>query len=161
MKVFRSSKRTHLLVSPSKNPNIVDPTFNELRSFMRLSIVFVSADEVDEYIEHLIAYKTVYEKIIEGDEDLEEEEDIEDQLNTLARTDFSVKGLHTIIFRDDSANSRLLKLNFYICSLLSENRQPSFTFFINIQYWKSINSSIKSTINFLFIYGTFSKHQIN
>jgi hypothetical protein len=95
---------------------------------MRFPIVFVSADEADEYIKNLIAYKTVYKKIAAGelrlgvgnyvDEDLNEE-DIEDLLNFLARSDFNVKDLHTIIFLDDSANSRLLKPNSYICSLLS------------------------------------------
>jgi hypothetical protein len=67
------------------------------------------------------------------DEDLDEEDE-QDLLNALAVPDFSVKRLHTIIFLDDSANSRLLKPNSYICSLLSANRQPRFTFFINIQY---------------------------
>jgi hypothetical protein len=126
---------------------------------MRFPIVFVSADEADEYIKHLIAYKTVYEKIDEESEELEEE-DVEDRLHFLAVSDFSVKGLHTIIFLDDSANSRLLKPN-AIISLLSENRQPRFTFFINIQYWKGIYASIKPNINLLFIFGTFSKQQIN
>jgi hypothetical protein len=41
---------------------------------MRFPIVFVSADEADEYIKHLIAYKTVYEKIVKGDENLHEME---------------------------------------------------------------------------------------
>jgi hypothetical protein len=44
IKIFRASERTHLLVYISKNPNIIDPTFNELRSFMRFPIVFASAD---------------------------------------------------------------------------------------------------------------------
>jgi hypothetical protein len=48
------------------NPNIIDHTFNELRSFMRFHNVFVFRDEADEYIKHLIAYKTVYEKIANG-----------------------------------------------------------------------------------------------
>jgi hypothetical protein len=96
---------------------------------MRFPIVFVSADEADEYIKHLIAYKTVYEKIVEG----VDEEDEQDLLNSLAVPDFSIKGLHIIIFLDDIANSRLLKPNSYISSLLSECRQPRFTFFINIQ----------------------------
>jgi hypothetical protein len=163
IKIFRASERTHLLVYISKNPNIIDTTFNELRSFMRFPIVFVSADEADEYIKHLITYKTVYEKIIEGDEDVNEmnEEDIGDLLNSLGRSDFSVKGLHTIIFLDDSANSRLLKPNSYICSFLSGNCLPRFIFFINIQYWKGINAFIKPNINFLFIFGTFTKQQIS
>jgi hypothetical protein len=129
---------------------------------MRFPIVFVSADEANEYIKHLIAYKTVYEKIAPGEEDLNEidEDDVENLLNILARPDFSVIGLYTIIFLDDSANSRLLKPNSYICSLLSENRQPRFTFFINIQYWKGINASFKPNINLLFIFGIFSKQQI-
>jgi hypothetical protein len=50
IKIFRASERTHLFVYISKNPNIIDPTFNELRSFMRFPIIFVSADEADEYI---------------------------------------------------------------------------------------------------------------
>jgi hypothetical protein len=89
------------------------------------------------------------------------EEDIEDLLHSFGKSDFSVKGLHIIIFLDDCDKSRLLKPNSYICSLLSENRQPRFTFFINIQYWKEINASIKPNINLLFIFETFSKQQIN
>jgi hypothetical protein len=54
-----------------------------------------------------------------------------------------------------------LKPNSYICSLLSENKQPTFTFFINIQYWKGINASIKPNINLLFIFGRFSKQLIS
>jgi hypothetical protein len=131
---------------------------------MKFIIVFESADKADEYIQHLIAYKTVYEKIISNEENMNEmeEKDIEHVLVfSLARSDFSVTGLHTIIFLDDSANSRLLKPNSYNCSLLSENRQPRFTFFINIQYWKGKNASIKPNINLLFIFGTFSKQQIS
>jgi hypothetical protein len=161
IKIFRASERTDLLVYISKNPNIIDPIFHELRSFMRFSIVFVSADEADEYIKHLIAYKTAYEKIVEGvDEDLDEQDE-QDLLNSLAVPDFSIKSLHTITLLEDSVNSRLLKPNSYICSLLSENRQPRFIFFINIQYWKGINASIKPNFNLLFIFGTFSKQQIN
>jgi hypothetical protein len=70
---------------------------------MAFPIVFVSADEADEYIKHLIAYKTVYEKIANGELDNLDEEDIEDLLNSLAVQDFSIKGLHTIIFLDESA----------------------------------------------------------
>jgi hypothetical protein len=51
IQIFCPFKRTHLLVYISKNPNIVDQTFNELRSYMIcIPIVFVSADESDEYI---------------------------------------------------------------------------------------------------------------
>jgi hypothetical protein len=64
IKIFRDSERTHLLVYISKNPNIIDPIFNELGSFMRFPIVFVSADEADEYIKHIIAYKTAYERSV-------------------------------------------------------------------------------------------------
>jgi hypothetical protein len=66
-----------------------------------------------------------------------------------------------ILFLDDRRNSRLLKANSYICSFLNENIQTRFTFFINIQYWKGINAFIKPNINLLFIFGTFSKQQIN
>jgi hypothetical protein len=69
---------------------------------MRFPIIFVSADEANEYIKHLIAYKTVYEKIVEGEvgnyfEDLNEE-DVEDLLNSIAVPYFSIKSLHTIYF---------------------------------------------------------------
>jgi hypothetical protein len=60
IKIFPASERTHLLVYISKNPKIIDPTFHELRSFMRFSIVFVSVDEADEYIKNLIYYKNFY-----------------------------------------------------------------------------------------------------
>jgi hypothetical protein len=91
IKIFYASERTHLLVYISKNNNIIDRIFNELRSFMRFPMVFVSTDEADEYIKHLIAYKTVYEKTVEEEEDLDEE-DVEDLLTALAVPDFSIQG---------------------------------------------------------------------
>jgi hypothetical protein len=130
---------------------------------MNFPKIFISADNAEEYIKHFIAYKTLYEKIVDNEENLETytEENIEDLLATLAVNNFNVKGLHTLIFLDDSANSKLLKSGSYISSLLSENRQPRLTFFINIQFWKGISTSIKPNINLLFIFGTFSKQQVN
>jgi hypothetical protein len=163
IKNFRASERTDLLVYISKNPNVIDPTFDELKQFMNFPKVFISANNAETYIKHLIAYKTLYEKILNNEEDLENysEEDIEDLLTTLAVDNFDVKGLNTLIFLDDSANSKLLKSGSYISSVLSENRQPRLTFFINIQYLKGISASIKPNINLLFIFGTFLKQQVN
>jgi hypothetical protein len=89
---------------------------------MNFPILFVRVDNADEYMKHLIAYKTAYEKIITGEEELDDDE-VQDLLSSLSVNYFKVKGLHTIIFLDDSINSRLLKPNSYISSLLSENRQ--------------------------------------
>jgi hypothetical protein len=51
--------------------------------------------------------------------------------------------------------------NSYICYLLNENCHPHFTFFINIQIWKSISASITSNSHLLYIFGTFSEQQIS
>jgi hypothetical protein len=149
IKIFRASERPHLLVYISKNPNVIDPTFDELKQFMNFPQIFISADNAETYIKHLIAYKTLYEKIV-NEEDIENnsEIDIEDLLSSLAVNNFEVKGLHTLIFLDDSANRKRLKSGSYISSLLSENRQPRLTFFINIQFWKGISTSIKPNIYF-------------
>jgi hypothetical protein len=130
---------------------------------MNFPKVFISANNAEEYIKHLIAYKTLYEKLVANEEDTENysEEDIEDLLTTLAVNNFDIKSLHTLIFLDDSASSKLLKSGSYISSLLSENRQPRLTFFINIQFWKGISTSIKPNITLLLIFDTFSKQQVN
>ncbi|GMO12510.1 MAG: hypothetical protein Ta2E_00690 [Mycoplasmoidaceae bacterium] len=58
--VFNTSKRTRLLVYITKNPNNITATFHELRGFMNFPIIFVNAENTDEYIKNLIAYKTLY-----------------------------------------------------------------------------------------------------
>jgi hypothetical protein len=51
---------------------------------------------------------------------MENLEDIEDILNTLARPDFYVKWVYIIIFVDDSVNSRFFKLFLYLFFLERE-----------------------------------------
>ncbi|GMO13015.1 MAG: hypothetical protein Ta2E_01850 [Mycoplasmoidaceae bacterium] len=47
---FKISKRTRLLVYITKNPNIINPTFHELRTFMNFPIIFFFAENDDKFI---------------------------------------------------------------------------------------------------------------
>jgi hypothetical protein len=59
---------------------------------MKFLKVFFSADNAEEYIKNLIAYKTLYKTIIEkNDNELLSKEDRKELLSTLAVNNFDIK----------------------------------------------------------------------
>ena len=159
-----SAPRIHMLIYVTKNKNIVCPTFAKFRPLIKCPIVEVEVEDIDNFLKNIISYKEWYEKVIEENKanliKTEHPDLFEEFKEVLGIDDFKVRGLQTLVFLDDSANASYLKPKSYITSLLSENRQPRITFFINIQYWKSLGTFIKPNINTLFIFGAFSSQQV-
>jgi hypothetical protein len=158
------SPRTHMLIYVVKNKDVVDPTFEKYKHLINIPIEYVIADDLDETLRTIIGFKEAYEKIIEKNKSgviLENEEYMDAFKNVLHINDFRIPGLHTLIFIDDASHARALRPNSYVTSLLSENRQPRFSFFICIQFWKALNASVKPNINTIFLFGTFSRSQIS
>ena len=113
----------------------------------------------------MFEYKEQYEQVIEHSKErvvMEQYLELfEEFCDVLCINNFSQKGLHTLVFMDDTTNSKLLTEKSYVFSLLSENRQPRVSFFLCIQFWKGVNASLKPNINTLYLFGTFSKQQVS
>jgi hypothetical protein len=164
IRISNSCDRTHMLIYVVKNKDVVDPTFEKFKHLIKIPIEYVPAENLDETLKTIITYKEKYEKTIENQviEEMMAVPEYMEVFQTILRVnDFHVSGLHTLIFIDDAVHVKILKPNSYVTSLLSENRQPRFSFFICIQFWKALNPSVKPNINTIFLFGTFSRSQIS
>jgi hypothetical protein len=153
-----------MLIYVVKNKDVVDPTFEKFKHLIKIPIEYVTAENLDETLKTVITYKERYEQTIEKhviEEMMAVPEYMEAFQTILHVNDFHVAGLHTLIFIDDASHAKALKPHSYVTSLLSENRQPRFSFFICIQFWKALNPSVKPNINTIFLFGTFSRSQIS
>ena len=147
----------HLVIYVSNNDS--DETFNKLKNYIRMPIVKVKYDKLDKTFEQFIKLKDKYNSIVDGNEEGSEEE-IEMIKRNLFINDFKVKRLHTIILMDDAAfvlkkeSSPWFK---WLCQL----RHLNCIVFCCIQVWKSINPTLKSQLTSIYLFGGYSRQQLN
>ena len=164
IKISQVCPITHLLVYISKTGQKLDPTFESLKPLINIPIVYVKEDEAEDYIKTLLAYKQLYKEIVnnnlENDIIDEQKEQIFDILHI---NEFSNENLHTIILLEDIANNKKLLGNekSYFNHLMTTCRHNHISFFLNVQFWKSLSSTIKSNVSTVFIFGTYSKQQLH
>jgi hypothetical protein len=159
VRIGRDSERTHMLIYITKK-NVVDRTFSAQRELIDLPIEIVPGEVAEQYIRELIRYKTIYESVADGSETLSEEE-VEVLLDSLKVYDFSVRGLHTLVFIDDSNNSPLLQKKSYITALFSETRHVRMSFFICVQIWRALMPDIKKNVATIILFGTYSPQELS
>ncbi len=147
----------HLIIYVSNNDS--DETFNKLKDYIKIPIVKLTYDKLDKTFEQFIKLKDLYNSIVDGKHSPTQKE-IELLRNNLIINDFSKKRLHTIILMDDAAfvlkreTSPWFK---WLCQL----RHLNCTVFLCIQIWKSINPSLKSQITSIYLFGGYSRQQLN
>lgn len=147
----------HLIIYVSNNDS--DDTFNKLKDYITIPIVKLTYDKLDKTFEQFIKLKDLYNSIVDG-----KHEPMKNELEALNKNlyvnDFSKKRLHTIILMDDAAfvlkreTSPWFK---WLCQL----RHLNCTVFLCIQIWKSINPSLKSQITSIYLFGGYSRQQLN
>ena len=69
--------------------------------------------------------------------------------------------LHTLILFDDVANNPLIQNKGFFAEMLGVCRHIHCSFFLCVQFWKSITTTIKANVSTIFIFGLFSKQQLN
>lgn len=147
----------HLIIYVSNNDS--DETFNKLKDYIKIPIVKLTYDKLDKTFEQFIKLKDLYNSIVDGKYSPLLKE-IELLKNNLMINDFNKKRLHTIILMDDAAfvlkreSSPWFK---WLCQL----RHLNCTVFLCIQIWKSINPSLKSQITSIYLFGGYSRQQLN
>ena len=80
---------------------------------------------------------------------------------TLKINDFSRDYLHTIFLFNDIAKSKLFnRATNYFNQLLPICRHIQCSFFLNVQFWKSLPPEIKANATLVFIFGGFDIRQL-
>ena len=155
----------HLIVIVTRDGR-QDDTLETVKDNITIPCVYVSYDNVIEYLHELVFYKLVYNKVIsEHLEDSICEEQRDEILTALHIPDFTKQSLQEVIVFDDAAYSNILsnhKCNSTseILSMIHEARHYKFIFCFCIQGVKSIPLPIKEQMTTLFLFPGFIRQKL-
>ena len=162
IKISKVSPITHLLIYVSKYGTESDKTFESMKHLIKIPILYVKYDDSVQVFSKIQCYKRLYEKIkTEHLEDQIEEEQRDEMFDVLKIKDFTAPTLHTLILFDDVANNPLIKNRGFFAEMLGVCRHIHCSFFLTIQFWKSITTEIKANVSTIYIFGLYSKQQLN
>ena len=159
---------THLLLYVSKYGTESDKTFESMKHLIQIPIIYVKYKDDDknkdcvQVFSKIQCYKRLYEEIknkhLENDIEDEQRDEIFDVLHI---NSFDAPTLHTLILFDDVANNPLISNKGFFAEMLGVCRHIHCSFFLTIQFWKSITTEIKANVSTIFIFGLYSKQQLH
>ena len=163
IKIVRNDPNVHLLVYVNQKGECDDDTFERFQSLIECPIIFVKYDQCEEYLKTLLDYKGLYNKIKDNQADAIVPQEVKDEMfEFLQIDDFDRDYLHTLIMTEDATNTKQLKnTNSFINDLLTRCAHTQFSFFILIHYWKALTTNIKANLSTIYIYGGYSRQQLN
>ena len=161
-KISQIHDETHLLIIVCKDENKEDPTIRSLRQMINIPIEYVTEDDAEQYMRKLLAYKRLYDEIKENHYENRIDDEQRDELfDVLKINDFSRDYLHTILLFNDIAKSKLFnRATNYFNQLLPICRHIQCSFFLNVQFWKSLPPEIKANATTIIIFGGFDVRQL-
>ena len=161
--VIRNDPNVHLLVYINEKGECDDDTFDRFQQLITVPIVFVKYTDCEKYLKNLLEYKGVYNKIkAHGLSEDEIPPDVRDEIeDVLMANDFNREYLHTLILTEDATNAKALrKTDSYVNDLLTRCAHTQFSFFIIIHYWKALTPNIKANLSTIYIFGGYSRQQM-
>ena len=169
IKISKVSPITHLLLYVSKYGTESDKTFESMKHLIQIPIIYVKYKDEDDknkdsvqVFSKIQCYKRLYEEIKNKHlEDKIENEQRDEIFEALHINSFDAPTLHTLILFDDVANNPLIQKNGFFAEMLGVCRHIHCSFFLTIQFWKSITTEIKANVSTIFIFGLYSKQQLN
>ena len=161
--VIRNDPNVHMLVYINEKGECDDDTFERFQQLITVPVMFVKYADSEKYLRQLLEYKGIYNKIKSQGYPLSEiPDDVRDEIeDTLMITDFSRDHLHTLILTEDATNAKVIrKGDSYINDLLTRCAHTQFSFFIIIHYWKALTPNIKANLSTIYIFGGYSRQQM-
>ena len=168
IKISKVDKTAHLLIYVSKYASQTDKTFESLKHLIKIPIIYTKYEDKEDknkdsvqVFSKIMCYKRLYDEIkTKHLEDDIEDEQKQELFETLHINSFESPVLHTLILLDDCANNSLLLPKGFFAEALSVCRHNHTSFFLTIQFFKSINTNIKANLSTIYIFGLFSKQQL-
>ena len=169
IKISRVSPITHLLIYVSKYGTQSDKTFESLKHLIKIPILYVKYEDKDDrdkdsvqVFSKVMCYKRLYDEIKTNHlEDEIDEQQKQELFDVLHINSFEQPTLHTLILLDDCANNSLLLPKAFFAEALAVCRHNHTSFFLTVQYFKSVSTTIKANVSTIFIFGLYSKQQLN
>ena len=162
IKISKLHKPTHLVIYVNKTVNKTDKTFESFKGLIKVPILYVRQDDIEEVLMDLIKWKNVYNTIkkekMETKVEPEQQEEIFEHLHI---KNFKRPFLHTLVLLDDIANSPMLKKpTSQLNSLMTQCAHINCSFFLAVQYWIGLPAAIKSQVSVIYLFGGFSRQQL-
>ena len=162
IKISKVDTTAHLLLYVSKYGTESDKTFESMKHLIEIPILYVKYEDVVQIFSKIQCYKRLYEQIKNKNlEEQIEEEQKEEMFEVLHIKNFDAPTLHTLILFDDVANNPLIQKKGFFAEMLGVCRHIHCSFFLTIQFWKSITTEIKANVSTIYIFGLYSKQQLN
>ena len=162
IKISKVDKTAHMLLYVTKYGTESDKTFESMKHLIQIPVVYIKYDDSVQIFSKIQCYKRLYEQI--KTKQLEEEIDDEQRneiFEVLKISSFDAPTLHTLILFDDVANNPLIQKNGFFGSMLAICRHNHTSFFLCVQFWKSITTEIKANVSTIFVFGLYSKQQLS
>lgn len=157
IKISENLPEAHMMLYINKRGMITDEMFKKYEHMIDMPIMCVAWKNIEEALETLYDYKSMYNDIIEyGLENEVTEEMMQELAENLCVTDFTRRSLQTILYFEDVAKSPILKKEI-VTSTLSECRHYNVTCFLLVQYWKSMDTIIKDNAKVVYYFAGYSK----
>ena len=161
IKVSCYDPNCHLLVYINESGEEDDDTFTTLKHLINVPIIIIKYSKAEEYLKKLIKYKQLYKQFLEYLDELPDDV-VNDLFNVLHIKDFNREYLHTLILLEDATNSSILKnQNSYINDLMTRCAHIQSSFFVIVHFWKALSTNIKSNLSTIYIFGGYSRQQLN
>ena len=163
VKICATADDFHMLIYITKSGKANDLTFETIKPLINIPIVYCNEDKAVEVVKNVMDQKELYHQIKDNhfENDIEDDQ-IEEIKAALKIDNFDHESLNTLIMFEDAANSPLLKNpSSYFSNLLTRLRHVRATVFILVQNWKTLNTTVKSQTNSIFIYKGYSKQQLH
>lgn len=161
-KISQIHNETHLLIIVCKDENQQDPTIRSLSKMINIPIEYVCEEDAEQYMRKLLMYKRLYDTVKEHQyEDRIDPSQRDELFDVLKISDFSRDYLHTILLFNDIAKSKLFnRATNYFNQLLPICRHIQCSFFLNVQFWKSLPPELKANATTVVIFGGFDVRQL-
>ena len=161
--VIRNDPNVHMLVYINEKGECDDDTFDRFQQLISVPVMFVKYKDSEKYLKQLLEYKGIYNKIKNQGFPLREiPVEVRDEIEeVLMISDFDREHLHTLILTEDATNAKQLrKTDSYINDLLTRCAHTQFSFFVIIHYWKALTPNIKANLSTIYIFGGYSRQQM-
>lgn len=146
----------HLIVIATKEGR-VDETFEAMKENISIPYIYVSYNDIVDYLQDLIFHKMIYDKIrTEGLMNKIDSNQIAEVLDFLHLENFTLSSLQEVIIFDDAAYKAILtKPSSQIISMIHEARHYKLIFCFCVQGIKAIPLPIKEQMTTLFLFSGF------
>ena len=160
--VIRNDRNTHLMIYINESGECDDDTFDRFQELINVPILFVKYKDSEECLRNIIEYKSIYNKIKNNNAEHEVPKEVKEEIfDNLHIHNFNKPYLHTLILTEDATNAKVIKkADSYINDLLTRCAHTQFSFFILIHYWKALTTNIKANLSTIYIFGGYSRQQL-